>query len=332
MRGSAADRSILTAGQLDPVGEAMSVAPVVLFAYNRPQHLRRTIEALQLDPWAERTELIVHADGARDPRAQPGVEAVRRYLRGVDGFRRIEIHERPDNLGLARSVIDGVSRVLRSHPALIVLEDDLIVSPRFLQVMNALLERYADEPRVFSVTGYSFPTASVRPPRGYPFSVYFSPRISSWGWGTWRDRWESVDWEVRDYASFAVDPHQRRQLARWGDDLGEMLDAQMRGEIDSWAIRFSYAAHCQSRLSAWPIRSLVDNIGLDGSGMHCTPDPRLVQQIDPAWPSELRLPANVELDPRFVRQVRLHFGQDLLSRARRRLRAALGRFTPRGAV
>ena len=300
---------------------AAALAPVVLFAFNRPTHLERTLEAVLLDPLAARTPLIAFSDGPSADRDVELVEQVRRLLKGVRGFASIEVVERPRNLGLARSVIAGVTEVLGAHGRAVVLEDDLVVSPRFLGFMNDLLRSYAEEERVFSVTGYNYPSRLVNVPSDYLYSIYFAHRASSWGWGTWKDRWSQVDWEVGDFEQFSKDGRARRRFERGGADLSEMLEDQMAGRVDSWAIRWCYASFRLGRVNAYPVKSLVTNIGLDDSGIHCGPDDRLTDEIDRSFPGELCLPPEVELEPRILDEVRLIFARDLVSRVRRKLRA-----------
>jgi GT2 family glycosyltransferase len=297
----------------------------VLFAYNRPTHLERSIESVSRNPLAGRTSVIAFSDGPATDQDVSRVEQVRRVLKAIRGFASVEIVERPRNLGLAASVIAGVTEIIEAHGRAIVLEDDLVVSPHFLGFMNDLLRAYEADERVFSVTGYNYPARVLSIPSGYPHSIYFGLRASSWGWGTWKDRWSQVDWDVGDFEQFMGDRRSRRRFDRGGDDLSEMLGHQMAGRLDSWAIRWCYAAFRLGRLNAYPVKSLVTNIGLDDSGIHCGPDDRLVGEIDTSFPGELHLPSDVAIDPKILANVRLIFARDLLSRARRKLRAMLAR-------
>jgi len=302
-----------------------AVAPLVLFAYNRPTHLERSVEAVLRSPLVDRTPLIAFSDGPATERDVTRVEQVRRILKEIRGFASVEIVERAQNLGLARSVIAGVTQVIEDSGRAIVLEDDLVVSPRFLGFMNELLRAYAEDDRVFSVTGYNYPARLVSIPRDYRSSIYFAHRASSWGWATWRDRWSQVDWDVGDFERFVTDVGARRRFDRGGDDLSGMLEDQMAGRVDSWAIRWCYASFRLERLNAYPVKSLVTNIGLDDSGVHCGPDDRLADVLDASFPGELHLPSEVEIEPRILDDVRLIFARDIVSRVRRKLRAMLAR-------
>jgi hypothetical protein len=244
----------------------MNLAPVVLFTYNRPEHTRLTVEALKANSGASETDLHIYSDGPRNAAQIESVMQVRSYLRAVDGFKSVALIEREHNMGLAASVIAGVTELLANHPAVIVVEDDLLTAPGFLTFMNAALKTYADRENVFSVTGYNYPLPI---PPDYPEDAYLSYRSSSWGWGTWPDRWCKVDWQVSDFDKFLQDPAACQRFSRGGNDLLPMLRKQMRGELDSWSIRFEYA-HCKhDALCLHPVRSRLRNIGFDGSGVHC---------------------------------------------------------------
>ena len=169
----------------------MDTTPVVLLAYNRPDALRRTLAALAADDLAAGTDLFIRIDGPKGPTDVAKVEAVQEVARKAKGFRNVEVTSATENRGLACSVIAAVDRVLEISDTVIVVEDDLLVHPGFLTYMNTALEYYASQSEVWSVCGYS---NRIHIPEGYGFDAYFGPRSSSWGWGTWRDRWQSVDW------------------------------------------------------------------------------------------------------------------------------------------
>jgi len=263
-----------------PLGYVGAVrAPIVLFAHDRPDHLRRTLEALAANDGADESELVVYSDGPRNVDSAGSVEAVRAYLRSVSGFRSVTVVERERNLGLANSVIAGVTEVLARSPSVIVMEDDLLTSRNFLAFVNASLSTYEHRPDVFSVTGYNYP---LRIPPTYREDAYLSYRSSSWGWGTWRDRWGEVDWAVSDYAEFVTDRRAQELFRRGGDDLAPMLERQISGELDSWSIRFDYAHYKHDAFCVHPVVSKVQNIGFDGSGVHCGDSDDYHVELDPA--------------------------------------------------
>ena len=240
--------------------------PVILFVYNRPEHTKKTLEALAKNTLAKQSKLYIFSDGYKTQKAKDGVDAVREYIDHIaqlDWFQQVEVIKSPCNKGLASSIISGVTQIINQKGKAIVLEDDLLTAPNFLQYMNDALEYYHEDDRIWGVSAYSSYMASVIE------DVYFTPRITSWGWGTWKSRWEQVDWDVKDYRKFRLNVRRRREFNRGGNDLAYMLDQQMRGRIDSWAIRFCYSQFEQNRYAVCPRVSLVRNIGQDGSGIHC---------------------------------------------------------------
>ncbi len=248
----------------------MSLAPIILFVYNRPWHTKQTVEALQKNELASDSELFIYSDGPKDTEgSQAAVVEVRNYLKSVDGFRKITITESPKNLGLAASVIRGVSEVVNEYGRVIVLEDDLITAPSFLKFMNEALAFYKDIPRIFSITGYNLPPNVMKIPKYYSHDIYFNPRAHSWGWATWKDRWEKADWKVSVYDDFINNQESIAEFNLGGNDLTQMLSLQMAGKIDSWAIRWCFAQFLQDAYAVYPVQSLVKNIGFDGSGVHC---------------------------------------------------------------
>ncbi|WP_247233873.1 glycosyltransferase [Telluribacter sp. SYSU D00476] len=243
------------------------IAPVVVFCYNRPWHLQQTIQALQQNPLARRSRLIVFSDGARKDTDELAVREVRAYLATVGGFKEVEIVLSEVNRGLATSVIEGVSQVLDQYERVIVLEDDMVCTTDFLEYMNEALLTYRSRPDIFSVTGYAPP---VQLPKDYPHDLYLAPRASSWGWGTWRDRWQQADWQVRDFESLLTNKQLRQRLTAGGEDLWPMLVKQQRGVISSWAVRWTWSQTRQGAYGLYPVRSKIRNIGTDGSGTNFT--------------------------------------------------------------
>lgn len=243
----------------------MNCAPVALFVYNRPWHTRQTVEALLANSEASETSLYVFSDAPRDVAASKAVAEVRSYLREITGFKSLSIIERENNFGLARSVIDGVSSVCGQHGRVIVLEDDLVTSSYFLKFMNEGLEKYRDEQRVISIHGYSYPVEQVLP------ETFFLKGADCWGWATWKRGWDLFDPDGQRL----LDELKRRKLTRQFDFDGNypytrMLKDQITGKNNSWAIRWYASAFLKDKLTLYPGRSLVRNIGLDGSGTHCS--------------------------------------------------------------
>lgn len=238
-------------------------APVAVFAFRRADHLKRTLDALRANPEAAVTDLVVFSDGPRDARDEAGVAAVRRMVRGIDGFRSVCVQEASGNLGLSRSIVGGVGRMVAERDRVIVLEDDLVTSPSFLRFMNDALDRYADDERVASVHGYIYPVREPLPP------AFFLRGADCWGWATWARAWKLYD---ADGASLFRRLRERRLEREFDFDgsypFTRMLRNQIAGRNDSWAIRWYASAFLADRLTLYPGISLVQNIGNDGSGTH----------------------------------------------------------------
>lgn len=256
----------------------MSWAPIVLFTYDRPDHTRRTIEALAANDGAAESDLFIFSDAPKTADREETVGAVRAYLRTVTGFRSLNRVEREKNLGLGDSVIAGVSEVLNYATSVVVMEDDLLTTRNFLPFVNAAMSTYEHRADIFSVTGYNYP---LKMPSSYRDDAYLSYRSSSWGWGTWRDRWSQVDWSLSDYADFVGDARAQEMFRRGGNDLPRLLEMQMSGELDSWSIRFDYAHYKHNAFCVHPVVSKVQNIGFDGSGVHCDESDEYHVELDP---------------------------------------------------
>ncbi len=244
-------------------------APIVLFAYKRIDHLSRTIDALKKNKYAQESILYIFQDAAACDSEKKEVVQVSEYLLDIqktNWFKDIVVDISKEHRGLASSVIAGVTQIIDQYGKIIVVEDDLVTSNDFLEYMNLALDFYEDNEKIWSISGY---TPALWSLRKYPYEVYFSYRGCSWGWGTWKNRWEKVDWNVSDYEEFVRQPKQVARFNRGGPDMARLLEAQMMGRVDSWAVRWCYQQSKEDMLTVYPKRSRVLNIGLDGTGAHC---------------------------------------------------------------
>ena len=243
----------------------MKLSPVLLFTYNRPDQTRQTVEALQRNHLADQSELYIFSDGPRTEADADKVQQVREYLETIDGFKKTTLKLAARNQGLAASIIGGVTEMINIYGSVIVLEDDLVTSSNFLSFSNQALSHYKADPQVFSISGYTRPISGLK-----NNGVYFTSRASSWGWATWKEKWNEVDWTVSDYPHFASDSRARRSFNRMGSDMAGMLDKQMRGEIDSWAIRWCYHQFRKSYVTVFPATSKLRNIGFNENASNTT--------------------------------------------------------------
>jgi FkbM family methyltransferase len=240
-------------------------SPIALFAYRRPTHLQRVLRALSANPEAAQTELFVFSDGAKDGSVANDVDAVRSLLRRESGFAATHIICRDHNFGLARNITEGASEVLRANETVIVVEDDIVVSPFFLRFMNEALQTYRHIPSVGSVSGYCYPVAETLP------ETYFIRGSDCWSWATWRDRWAFYN---PDSLLLFAELEARKLVHAFDLDgamrFSQMLKDQAAGKNDSWAVRWHASCYLRNLLTLYPGRALAQNIGLDGSGTHCT--------------------------------------------------------------
>lgn len=240
------------------------LAPILLFAYNRPGHVRRTIESLKTNQIASESRLFIYSDGARNEADIPKVNEVRNYLRTVTGFKNVTLIEHTENRGLAHNIIDGVTTQINTFGRVIVLEDDLVVAPYFLQFMNDALELYKDEERVGHIQACDFTKDPSLP------GTFLIKWTGSWGWGTWARAWKHFNPDGKEL----LRQLEERKLTKEFDFNGNypftrMLRRQIAGKNHSWAIRWNASLFLADILSLNVGKSLIQNTGFDGSGTNC---------------------------------------------------------------
>lgn len=245
----------------------MPIAPIAVFAFKRPAHTRRLLASLRANPEADRAEVHVFCDGPRGEAEAEAVEATRAAVRSA-GLARLSLVERPRNVGLAANVMDGVGRLCDQHGRVVVLEDDLVVSPAFLAYANAALDRYAGDDRVMHISGYQYAVEA-----GRPGDAVFLPFISSWGWATWARAWRHFDPQAAAAGRVLGDPALRRRFDIGGTyGFSSMLELQRAGRLDSWAIRWYLSVFARDGLALFPAVSLVENGGVGAGATHTRDD------------------------------------------------------------
>lgn len=274
-----ASRNATEAAQLGPGSrrfmsdKSLAKAPVALFAYKRPMHLQQTLRELSRNDGASETDVVIFCDGPRSGKDETAVAEVRTIAHRASGFRTVDVVLRERNFGLAGSIIDGVSRLVRESGRVIVVEDDLVTSKAFLEYMNRGLDLYAGDSRVASIHGYVPPTIEPLP------AAFFLRGADCWGWATWDRSWRFFE---PDAARLLASLEERGLTYAFDLDgsypYTQMLRDQIAGKADSWAIRWHASTYLRGMLTLHPGRSLVRNIGLDGSGVHCD---------DPLWAGEV---------------------------------------------
>jgi len=241
----------------------VNLAPIALFAYNRPEHLKKVAAALARNPEAADSRLLVFSDAPKDAAAEEPVAQVREAARGMRGFASVEVIARSVNQGVARSIIEGVSDLTARFGCVIVLEDDLLPSAHFLGYMNNALERYAQDSRVISVHAYSYPVAQALP------DTFFLRGADCWGWATWKRGWDLFEPDGEKLLAALESQGVTREFDYGGAyPYTQMLRDCIAGRNDSWAIRWYASAFLANKLTLYPGSSQVQNIGADGTGLH----------------------------------------------------------------
>ena len=288
------------------------LSPIIVFVYNRLEHTKNTIDALSKNELAKESELWIFSDNAKNEKDIEKVENVRTYIHSIEEqklFKSVKIIEADKNKGLANSVIDGVTKVINNSNKVIVVEDDLITSKYFIKYMNEALDFYEKDEKIWSISGYNLP---IKIHNDYKSDVYLGYRGCSWGWATWKDRWDTVDWKVKDYRSFKHNLFKRKKMNRGGPDMAQMLDAQMSNKCDSWAIRWCYSQSKQNKYTIYPVESLIINQGLDGSGTHSGNDRSFDVKINTSIPKlEKDLKIDKKISKEFYNKFNFGFKQNI---------------------
>ncbi len=291
------------------------LAPIVIFTYNRLQEIRRTIDALQKNHLAGQSNVYIFSDGAKNLGDAEKVTAVREYLKTIEGFEKITITEAKSNMGLANSIIAGVSKVFENYDKIIVLEDDLVSSKNFLDFINQALDFYDSSEEIISVSGY---TRDLPILQNYKKDYYLGYRASSLGWGTWKSRWTQVDWEVADYLEFRSNKKLKRRMARIGSDMPGMLKNQQEGVIDSWAIRWCYHQFKYDLKCVFASTSKLNHIGIDNNATNASNELQFSTPLDIGDKTQFHFDLRPKVDSQLVKEFRSAYS--IKSRTRNRLR------------
>lgn len=242
----------------------MKLAPIAFFAYRRPEHTLESLESLAQNQEAAQSELFIFCDGAKRPEDENAVRQVREVVRRQHWCGTVHIIERDHNWGLANSIIDGVTELCSRYGRVIVIEDDLVLSPFFLNFMNQALNLYEDELQVMQISGFMFPVEIKA-----QSDAVFLPLSSCWGWATWERAWKQFDMEMSGYPVLKANEKLRNKFDLDGYyPYFKMLERQIKQEVDSWGIRWYLSVFLKKGLVLFPSKSFVQNIGFDGSGQH----------------------------------------------------------------
>lgn len=239
-----------------------NLAPIVLFVYNRLGHTVKTIESLKKNDMANQSHLFIFSDGPKDVSDTKMTDSVRSYIKNINGFKEVIILEQENNLGLAKSIINGVSQIINEYERIIVLEDDLITSPFFLKFMNESLIEYKDNKNVWGIGGYTYPINHT-----LKEDCFFAPYITSWGWATWKNRWHHFERNptklINNFDNQKIQSFNLDNTYKFWDQVS----ANAEGKIHTWAVFWYATVFLNKGLVLYPKKSLVQNIGHDGSGI-----------------------------------------------------------------
>ncbi|EAB6271748.1 glycosyltransferase [Salmonella enterica] len=263
-------------------------SPVVMFVYAKPEHTRKTIESLAKNPEASSTDLFIYSDAAKSDKDSIAVREVRNIVSSVSGFKSVSLYFRSENIGLASNIMDGVSKVCEKYGRVIVIEDDIVTSPCFLAYMNAALEKYEDDKRIWHVTGWNYPFLDNYMSES---DAYLWRMMNCWGWGTWNDRW----------VNFRKDPEEliksfsKKDISEFNLDnafnFWSQVEDNYNGKINTWAIFWYATIFKNNGLCLNPVNSMVKNIGMDGTGENCNTSDiyktKLSYEFGYRWPNEI---------------------------------------------
>lgn len=237
-------------------------APILLFVYKRIDHVTAVVDALKANPEALGSALYVYSDAPASDADKADVAKVRDYIHAIEGFKEVVIVERQTNYGIEKSEVDGVTTVVEKHGKVIVLEDDIQVSNQFLKYMNYCLSDYQDDKSVYTVTGYSF--LKSLPGKDNVFGLTRS--FCAWGWGTWADRWKNLCRSLGKSDVRYVASH--KNALDNGQEFSYLLLHQYKNHYLTWDVAWYYSCCKNGGMTIFPYNSLVNNIGMDGSGVH----------------------------------------------------------------
>jgi len=251
----------------------MELAPICMFVYNRPYHTQQVINSLKKNHHADESELYIYSDHAKSREHESKVNEVRDFIKQISGFKMVYIIERQVNFGLRRNITDGVSAILAQKGKIIVLEDDLIVSPHFLSYMNSALQIYENENKVMHIAAHIPPLNMDK-----DFTSFFFNVTTCWGWATWERAWKHYN----NDSKYLFQTLRKKGKSYYFDVDGsypymEHLEKNVHGMLNTWAVRWYASVTLSDGLCLHPASSLVSNIGLDGSGENCGIDDHFEQ-------------------------------------------------------
>ena len=269
------------------------LSPLLLFLYKRVEYIDAIISSLLSSPLSKKTDLFIFVDGPKCENDILLISSVCNFINNISGFKSITINHSEINKGLAESIISGVGSVIPKYKKVIVLEDDLIPSSNFLEYMNSALIFYKSNQDIYSISAFDL----VGNNSALHKDAYFLQRSWPWGWATWFDRWEQVDWDLDDYHIFLNNKNLHRKFNYFGSDLAQMLIRQISGELDSWSIRWTYHIYKKNGFVVYPKISKINNMGWDEYATNTVGlDRRYKRIIDMSFKTNFSFEENIIVD------------------------------------
>lgn len=301
----------------------MSYAPIIIFVYNRADHFIQVYNAISACKEAKYSDLFIFSDGAKNEAGKEKVNEVRAAVAAIKDsgdFKSVTVTESPVNKGLAASVIAGVTDIINKYDKVIVVEDDCVVSPHFLGYINNALDYYKENKKIGSIAGY---TPMINLPENYKHDVFAAYRSCSCTWATWKDRWEGVDWELKNIKDFYNSPKLIRRLNSNGSDRFIRLYRQTKGNGSSWSVRFGAHLVKNNLLSVYPRYSYITNIGCDESGVHSKSEDNEKMRVDLSKAIENPVFSDIDLDGRIQKILKKHYSYGLISEIKKTIATVL---------
>lgn len=283
---------------------------IVLFTYNRPMHLNKTLKSLNNNFSSSKFDLFVFCDGPKTKKDLKKIILIKKILSKKYKFKKIKVTYRSKNLGLAKSIILGVTEILNITNSVIVVEDDLIFNKNFLNYMQKGINYFYNNKNVGSISGYSY---TDKFPINYKSEIYFSMRHASWGWATWKSVWKKIKWNNYFIERNIYKKNFKKEFNLAGDDMYHMLNEQFKGHIDTWDIVFNLNCHLLGKYCVCPKYSLVRNIGLDGTGTHCKKDDKVFDNFIQNK-NYFPLINNIEINFDIIKNIKKSFNTSLFKR------------------
>ena len=301
-----------------------SLSPIALFVYNRPQLTLETLKHLAENAEAKESTLYVFCDGpkadATDDQLKR-IHAVREIVQRKNWCGEVNIIASETNLGLANSIIRGVTRVVNQYGTVIVLEDDLVVSRFFLRFINDGLRLYNEDEKVLAIHGYRYPFAFPKPMTAPTFFIRDPGNL---GWATWQRSWSLFESDSGKLYDLIRLKHMVKEFNLWGGyPFLQMLRWQLKGKVDSWAIRWRAVAYLHNKVTLYPCSSLVRHEGNVPEATHhyTGKDDYLYTDIhqEPIDVDRIPVVHDEDLERAFGRFLRKHAGMNWSAKISKRL-------------